>query len=78
MGGCVLSQLKPSELCILSCEKAAILFTAKNVAKKILGLYPIHGLLLGKRNVHEDIWFILSVIEAFLRISIVTSFFYDV
>ena len=33
MIGCVLSQLKPSELCILS------FFIAKNV--ELLGLYPI-------------------------------------
>ena len=31
MFGCVLSQLKPRELYILSCEKASTLFTAKNV-----------------------------------------------
>ena len=36
MVGCVLSQLKPSELYILSFEKA------KNV--ELLGLYPIHQL----------------------------------
>ena len=41
---CVLSQLKPSELYILSCEKALAfglgLFTAKNV--ELLRLYPVH------------------------------------
>ena len=42
---CVLSQLKPSELHILSFEKkprpsASALFKAKNV--EFLGLYPIH------------------------------------
>ena len=39
MVGCVLSQLKPSELYILSCKKASALFTAKNV--ELLGIYPI-------------------------------------
>ena len=42
---CVLSQLIPSELHILSCEKASAFgldpFTAKNV--EFLGLYPIHN-----------------------------------
>ena len=44
MVGCVLSQLKPSEFYILSCEKVSAfghdLFTAKNV--ELLGLHPIH------------------------------------
>ena len=44
MVGCVVSQLKPSELYILSCEKGHGLrprpfFTAKNV--DLLGLSPI-------------------------------------
>ena len=41
MFGCVLSQLKPSELYILSCEKslASTLFIAKNV--ELLGFHPI-------------------------------------
>ena len=45
MVGYVLSQLKPSELYILSWEKgprpsASASFTAKNV--ELLGLYPMH------------------------------------
>ena len=39
MIGCVLSQLKPSELYILSCASASAFFTAKNI--ELLGLYPI-------------------------------------
>ena len=39
MVGCVLSQLKPSERYILSCEKGEAFFTAKNVSLR--GLYPI-------------------------------------
>ena len=45
MIGCVLSQLKPSQLYILSCEKglgsASTFFTAKNVALR--ELYPIRN-----------------------------------
>ena len=33
MGGSVLSQLKPSGLSILSCEKTSTFFTAKNVCR---------------------------------------------
>ena len=45
MVGCVLSQLKPSGFCILSCEKGSGLrprtfFTVKN--GELLGLYPMH------------------------------------
>ena len=41
MVGCVLSQLKPSELYILSFEKASAFFKAKNV--ELLGVYPIQN-----------------------------------
>ena len=51
MVGCVLSQLKPSEFFILSCEKrarpsardgrGATYFPAKNV--ELLGLYPMRS-----------------------------------
>ena len=47
---CVLSQLKPSELHILSCGKgarpsASAFSTPKNV--ELLGIYPIHTVLIG-------------------------------
>ena len=48
MLGCVLSQLKPSELYILSFGLS--LFTAKSV--DLLGLYPIRKLVSGLSYVH--------------------------
>ena len=51
MVGCVLSQLKPSELYILSFEKA------KNV--ELLGLYPIHELINRFSNTQAYMYFML-------------------
>ena len=53
MMGCVLSQLKPSEFSILTCEKVIGLrprtfFTDKN--GELLGLYPIRTCL----HVHDS------------------------
>ena len=59
MVGCVLSQLKPSELNILSCGKglgqrprpsASTFYTAKNV--ELLGLYPIRTWLISAKTVY--------------------------
>ena len=41
MFGCLLSQLKPSEFCILSCEKG--LGLRPQPFSQLLGLYPIHN-----------------------------------
>ena len=59
MVGCVLSQLKPSELYILSFEKrsrplASAPFKAKNV--EFLGLYPIRNTIDVTQNDSCSLW----------------------
>ena len=60
MVGCVLSQLKPSEIYILAVEKASAsaFSTAKNV--ELLGLYPIHNHAVLSRDVPLRLWMLYS------------------
>ena len=56
MVGCVLSQLKPSELYFLRCGSASAFFTAKNV--ELLGLHPI-------QSVHALFWSLIIYLVYF-------------